>query len=474
MPLFGVGATAEAITANSNELRDLIILIVVPSVVCFCLLLGLCGCLWWRRQDKEQRQLMLSRIGSSRAALEGSRDAPSKPMLEKSLTSTVEVVSPEASGDDDSAKEPPPAVAPPPKVARCSTGEAGERDFRGAKRASAGRRAAKNVEVEVEAQRAAPEAEGAPLIAPSAAAPRESLMSRARSLAVEKKAEREAAAAEAEARHAAAESKVRDGVVAAVARRKAESANWRETKKVESVVSKEAARARRKLEGAAAAARERDLARQASFKAAEAKAAEAAEAAAATPQALLADAAAALAALPPEGAELLEKVSGWQADEVGRLTIRLRCQQTLLKKRAAAGGAPAPAEPPDLPARAAAWSTSHLDKELTKVSGGGAAAATLLAVCRELIRRELPPSRHLPPEARNTERERDALRWCEEVVATLGPLSLLHVRNEWILGAVADQRRGGGAIGAQRDWLRQQEEGAAEGPAAKKKNDGWV
>ena len=108
------------------------------------------------------------------------------------------------------------------------------------------------------------------------------------------------------------------------------------------------------------------------------------------------------------------------------------------------------------------------------MGGGGGAAATLLAVCRELVRRELPPSRHLPPEARRTSRERDALRWCEEVVATLGPLSLLHVRNEWILGAVADQRRGGGAIGAQRDWLRQQEEGAAEGPAAKKKNDGWV
>ena len=86
----------------------------------------------------------------------------------------------------------------------------------------------------------------------------------------------------------------------------------------------------------------------------------------------------------------------------------------------------------------------------------------------------MAPSRHLPPEARKTSRERDALRWCEEVVATLGPLSLLHVRNEWILGAVADQRRGGGAIGAQRDWLRQQEEGAAEGPAAKKKSDGWV
>ena len=185
--------------------------------------------------------------------------------------------------------------------------------------------------------------------------------------------------------------------------------------------------------------------------------------------ALLADAEAALAALPA-GAELLEKVSGWQADEVGRLTIRLRCQQTLLKKRAAAGGAPAPAEPPDLPARAAAWSTSHLDSHIAGVGGGGGAAATLLAVCRELIRRELPPSRHLPAEARRTSRERDALRWCEEVVATLGPLSLLHVRNEWILGAVADQRRGGGAIGAQRDWLRQQE----EGPAAKKKNDGWV
>ena len=55
-----------------------------------------------------------------------------------------------------------------------------------------------------------------------------------------------AAALAQEARHAAAESKVRDGVVAAVARRKAESATWRETKKVESVVSKEAARARRK------------------------------------------------------------------------------------------------------------------------------------------------------------------------------------------------------------------------------------
>ena len=228
------------------------------------------------------------------------------------------------------------------------------------------------------------------------------------------------------------------------------------------------------LEGVAAAARERDLARQASFKAAEAKAAEAAEAAAATPQRLLADAAAALAALPPEGAELLEKVSGWQADEVGRLTIRLRCQQTLLKKRAAAGGAAAP-EPPDLPARAAAWSASHLAEQIAGVGGGGGAAATLLAVCRELIRRELPPSRHLPLAARQTNRERDALRWCEDVVATLGPLSLLHVRNEWILGAVADQRRAAeGTIGAQRDWLRQQEEERGGGPAAKKKNDGWV
>ena len=81
-------------------------------------------------------------------------------------------------------------------------------------------------------------------------------------------------------------------------------------------------------------------------------------------------------------------------------------------------------------ASGAAWASCHVDVAFGggAVGDGGARAAELLHIVRELMRRELPPSLYLPPAARRSRHEREALRACEAVVASLMPLARQHVR----------------------------------------------